>query len=205
MSELSKLNEAKAKVAELEALVKKQASVMVQARQKLVDVELRNKKNQAAQNINQQPALDLTDYVNNDDIVQLVTELQTQLDALEARTMRRTYNATVQGDDEKLAPITNKDGDLPDFALPVTLKEFKLLEKIDLTRLGVFYEIILPDGEEIDHALQQTNSKEAILDINKKKDIIELSKNFDEDQANEIYDELARYFGIKHRRNSDGW
>ena len=143
--------------------------------------------------------------MNNDDIVQLVTELQTQLDALEARTMRRTYNATVQGDDEKLAPITNKDGDLPDFALPVTLKEFKLLEKIDLIRLGVFYEIILPDGEEIDHALQQTNSKEAILDINKKKDIIELSKNFDEDQANEIYDELARYFGIKHRRNSDGW
>ena len=63
----------------------------------------------------------------------------------------------------------------------------------------------MPDGEEIDHALQQTNSKEAILDINKKKDIIELSKNFDEDQANEIYDELARYFGIKHRRNSDGW
>ena len=68
----------------------------------------------------------------------------------------------------------------------------------------MFYEIILPDGK-IDHALQQTNSKEAILDINKKKDIIELSKNFDEDQANEIYDELARYFGIKHRRNSDGW
>ena len=142
---------------------------MVQARQKLVDVELRNKKTKLLRISINNLHWTLTDYVNNDDIVQLVTELQTQLDALEARTMRRTYNATVQGDDEKLAPITNKDGDLPDFALPVTLKEFKLLEKIDLIRLGVFYEIILPDGEEIDHALQQTNSKEAILDINKRK------------------------------------
>ena len=64
---------------------------MVQARQKLVDVELRNKK--SCSEYQSTTCIDLTDYVNNDDIVQLVTELQTQLDALEARTMRRTYNA----------------------------------------------------------------------------------------------------------------
>ncbi|RCK56022.1 Translocation protein SEC66 [Candida viswanathii] len=118
--------------------------------------------------------------------------------------MRRVYNLTLQYDEETLAPMMNRDGELPPFPLPGTLLEFKELSKTELVKLGVFYEIILPNEQELALALEQDNTKDAILDISKNKDIEEMSKLFDEDQVNEIYDELARYFGIKHKRKAMG-
>ncbi|EMG48195.1 hypothetical protein G210_1286 [Candida maltosa Xu316] len=189
------------KIAALEAIVEKQSKLIAQTGQRLMELQVRNIKN----DMKETPAIDLSDYVNNEDIVQLVTELQSQLDFLEDRAMRRSYNSSLTLDTEKLAPMMNKDGDLPEFPTPLTLKQFKDLDKVELIRLGLYYEIILPDEQEIGHALEQDNSKDAILNISKTKNIEELSKNFDDEQVNEIYDELARYFGIKHRRNSDGW
>lgn len=194
------------RIAALESLVERQSKLIAQTGQRLMEIQIKNIKGQIDNhNSNQQSQIDMSDYTTNDDIVQLVTELQTQLDSLEDRTMRRVYNSTLQYDEESLAPIMNRDGELPEFAVPTTLEEFKELSKVELIRLGLFYEIIIPNEQEVEQALDQDNSKDAILDISKNKDIEEMSKNFDDDQINEIYDELARYFGIKHKRNSDGW
>lgn len=194
------------RIAALESLVERQSKLIAQTGQRLMEIQIKNIKGQIDNhNSNQQSQIDMSDYTTNDDIVQLVTELQTQLDSLEDRTMRRVYNSTLQYDEESLAPIMNRDGELPEFTVPTTLEEFKELSKVELIRLGLFYEIIIPNEQEVEQALDQDNSKDAILDISKNKDIEEMSKNFDDDQINEIYDELARYFGIKHKRNSDGW
>ncbi|EER32263.1 conserved hypothetical protein [Candida tropicalis MYA-3404] len=194
------------RISALEALVEKQSKLIAQTGQRLMEMQIKNLKGQLdSSTTTNQPPVDMSDYITNEDIVQLVTELQTQLDSLEDRTMRRVYNSTLQYDEETLAPIMNRDGELPEFAVPKTLQEFKDLSKKELIRLGVFYEIIVPNEQEVEQALEQDNAKDAILDISKNKDIEEMSKSFDDDQVNEIYDELARYFGIKHKRNSDGW
>ncbi|RCK56590.1 Uncharacterized protein MRP8 [Candida viswanathii] len=205
MSSTTDNDDVNKRITALESLVQKQSKVIAQTGQRLMEIQIKNIKGRMDDSAKPQPPIDLSDYTTNDDIVQLVTELQTQLDSLEDRTMRRVYNLTLQYDEETLAPMMNRDGELPPFPLPGTLLEFKELSKTELVKLGVFYEIILPNEQELALALEQDNTKDAILDISKNKDIEEMSKLFDEDQVNEIYDELARYFGLKHKRNSDGW
>ncbi|RLV90718.1 Uncharacterized protein MRP8 [Spathaspora sp. JA1] len=145
MSELTikQLNE---KVSDLALLIERQSKLIAETGEQLLQLQVKDVKTRmSALDAQPQQNIDLTDYINNDDIVQLVTELQTQLDNLEDRTIRRCHNSSIIESKELLAPLTNRDGDLPDFELPNTLQEFQNLEKIDIIRLAVFYEIIVPD------------------------------------------------------------
>ncbi|KAI3406659.2 MRP8 [Candida oxycetoniae] len=197
------------RVKDLEALIEKQSKIIATTGQKLIEIQINDVKSRMSSmdsNPKSTSQIDTEDYVTNEDVVQLVTELQSQLDFLEDRTIRRTYNTSVINDEEKIAPLSNKDGDFPTFPIPQTLGEFKSLAKRDTLRLGLFYEIILPNEEEIKHTLEHgSNSKNGIIDLATNKDISQLESQFDKEQVSEIYDELARYFGIKHRRRSDGW
>ncbi|CAK9441388.1 uncharacterized protein LODBEIA_P52560 [Lodderomyces beijingensis] len=198
------------KVKQLESLVEKQSKLIASTGQKLLELQVDHVKSKMAQLDTAKPAastqLDTDDYVTNEDVVQLVTELQSQLDFLEDRTLRRTYNASLREDTEKIAPLSNKDGDFPTFSIPETFGGFKTLKRQQILKMGVFYEIILPNENEITETLANGSaSKNDIIDLASNKDVSQLEAQFDEDQTNEVYDELARYFGLKHRRRSDGW
>ncbi|CAI5759401.1 unnamed protein product [Candida verbasci] len=205
---MSDFNEINQKIANLQEIVSKQSKLIATTGQKLIEVQVQDVKTRMAnfdknQQQHQQQQQPSEDFINSEDVVQLVTELQTQLDGLEDRSMRRTYNAAITSDDEKLAPMTNKDGDFPDFKLPTTFKEFKELKKLDIINLGLFYEILLPNEEEIN----QTESRQDIDKINSQKSekLEDFSKGFTESQVDEIFDELARFFGLRNRRGIDGY
>lgn len=53
------------------------------------------------------------DYVTGDDIVELVTELQGQLDLIENRSIRRQANGFAINDDDAIAPLASTDGSIP--------------------------------------------------------------------------------------------
>lgn len=206
---MSSLEEVHNKILDLEVIVEKQSKVIATTGQKLLEIQIKDVKSRMTdlKGVGNSQSLEAGDFIGNDDIVQLVTELQSQLDSLEDRASRRTYNSTLTKDEQKLAPITNKDGDVADFTVPTTLKEFKNMPKAKVLELGVFYEIILPNEEEINQVLEKDsgNSKNDLIDIAKNKDISKLEEQFDDQQVDEVYDELARCFGITHRRASDGW
>ncbi|KAI5955036.1 MRP8 [Candida jiufengensis] len=215
---MSNLEEINKKVSDLESIIDKQSKLIASTGQKLIEMQINDVKSRMKQidsnsNSTNAGSIDTADYVNNDDIVQLVTELQSQLDFLEDRTIRRTYNTSLTSDKDKLAPLSNKDGDFPEFDTPKTFAEFKNLSKEKILEMGFFYEIILPTKEEIDEVLQNddqsnegnNNSKNDIINISKNKDISKIESEFNDDQINEIFDELARFFGLKLRRVSDGW
>ncbi|KAI5967857.1 MRP8 [Candida margitis] len=209
---MSSLEDISKKIQNLEGLVEKQSKVIATTGQKLLEIQVKDVKSRMAQidsgsGSNTSNQFDAADYIGNDDIVQLVTELQSQLDNLEDRATRRTYNSTLTEDEQKLAPLSNRDGDEPSFALPSTIKEFKTLSKARVLELGVFYEIILPNEEEISEVLEKDsgNSKNDIIDLAKNKDISKLEDQFSNEQVDEVFDELARYFGIRYRRVSNGW
>lgn len=207
---MSNLEEINKKVQELEGLIEKQSKVIATTGHKLLEIQVKDVKSRMAEidsGSNKSHGFDAADYIGNDDIVQLVTELQSQLDNLEDRATRRTYNSTLTEDEKKIAPLSNKDGDEPQFALPSTLREFKDMAKAKVLELGVFYEIILPNEEEINEVLEKDsgNSKNDIIDLAKNKDISKLEDQFSDEQVDEVFDELARYFGIRYRRVSVGW
>lgn len=207
---MSNIEDINKKIQELEGLIEKQSKVIATTGQKLLEIQVKDVKSRMTEldsGSNKPHSFDAADYVGNDDIVQLVTELQSQLDNLEDRATRRTYNSTLTKDEQKLAPLSNKDGDEPQFTLPSTLKEFKDMTKDKVLELGIFYEIILPNEEEINEVLERDtgNSKNDIIDLAKNKDISKLEDQFSDEQVDEVYDELARYFGIRHRKVSDGW
>ncbi|KAI5965846.1 MRP8 [Candida pseudojiufengensis] len=201
------------KIQDLESIFEIQSKLIATTKQKLIELQLNEVKSKMKQldTNNNIESTNTSDFVNNEDIVQLVTELQSQLDSFEDRTLRRTYNSSLNSNTDKIAPLSNKDGDFPDFQIPITIDEFKNLSKEKVIEMGFFYEIILPTKEEIDQVLnsdenkEQNNSKIDIININKNKNISQILSEFSDEQVDEIFDDLARFFGIKLRRVSDGW
>ncbi|WLF80556.1 mitochondrial ribosomal protein [Lodderomyces elongisporus] len=203
------MSNAEDRIARLEALVEKQSKLIATTGQRLLELQVhdvKSKMSQISSSEGQSSKLDSDEFITNEDVVQLVTELQTQLDFLEDRSMRRTHNSTLKEDTEKLAPLSNRDGDFPEFSIPITFGDFKALSKEGVLRMGLFFEIILPSEGEISETLSKsTDTKNDLINLAKNKDISELMNNFDDEQVDDVYDELARYFGIKHRRRADGW
>ncbi|KAK6455110.1 uncharacterized protein RJT20DRAFT_136269 [Scheffersomyces xylosifermentans] len=206
---LEQLNE---KVKSLSAIVEKQTQLIAQSGQQLMALSVNDVKTKInaldAGVVTKGPSskeIDFDDYVTNEDIVQLVGELQNQLDAVEERTTRRTFNALLSSDEGKVAPLTNKDGDLPETPkIPETLGEFKKLDKVDLVSLALFYELIVSEQEQKDIE-DLLNQKEDSAPKEETIDIDEIVKGYTDQQLSEVFDDLARYFGLTYRKNKGTW
>lgn len=144
------------KVNELSSIVEKQSILISKTGQQLVEIQVKSVKDKMSNLDVKQP--DLSDYVTNEDIVQLVGELQTQLDYLEDRSINRLVNSKLKTDDQEIAPISNKDGDLSDL-LPKTVGDFKKLAHEDIIKLGEFYELVLPNEDNLNKLLEDNNLK----------------------------------------------
>lgn len=211
MSEIEKLT---AKVDSLSLIVEKQSKLLAQTGQKLIEIQIQDVKTKIN---NHEPAknLDLDDYVTNDDIVQLVGELQGQLDALEDRSIKRTFNAQLDAahpETALIAPLTNRDGELAPESIkyPQTLEEFINLDKASIVNLSIFYELIVQDQEQ-ENIQQLLDGKDenviqdSIKVLEGPQFLSNAGANYSDQEVDEIYDELARYLGIKYRKNEKNW
>lgn len=211
MSDIEKLT---AKVESLSLVVEKQSKLIAQTGQKLIELQIQDVKTKI-NNYEPTKNLDLDDYVTNDDIVQLVGELQGQLDALEDRSIKRSFNAQLDAanpENAMIAPLTNRDGELAPESIkyPSTLQEFINLDKTTIVNLSVFYELIVQDQEQqnIQQLLDGKDEnviQDSIKVLEGPQFLQNAGANFSEEEVDDIYDELARYLGIKYRKNKKNW
>ncbi|ODV95829.1 hypothetical protein PACTADRAFT_49276 [Pachysolen tannophilus NRRL Y-2460] len=203
------------KVLELTEIVKKQSKLITTTGQQVLDLQVKQTKQKfdsldggSVKSVRgTQIPKNFDDFVTNDDVVQLVGELQGQLDFLEARTIRRLVNSNL-GLDSIVAPLPNTDGEEPPKeAFPKTLKDFENLKDEDLIELGNFYGLLPPSADEQKQMNDYLEGKVENLNLEKQLASATPPKvtDFKKDQLDDIYDELARYLGIKFRRNDAVW
>lgn len=194
LSTTMSVEELSKRVDALSSFVEKQAKMIGKTGEQLVSMQVQNVKELMAGG--SKPQVDMDDYITNDDIVQLVGELQSQLDGLEERTTRRMFNCqlSVEDDGGHIAPISNKDGEFPGEGFPDTVGQFKKLGKQIVIELCRFYEIIrqeLPENFQPD----QVESEE---------DFWKRMEKLTDDDIDGYIDELAKYLGLRVRRKA-GW
>lgn len=212
--ELKKL---KSQVEDLQELVKKQnllisktgQSVLeLQVAKQRADVEDLDSKFVAAKS--GKSHIDTTDLATNDDLVQLVGELQGQLDSMEERSIRRLVNSTKTEKKEYLAPLPNADGEIPtvsDGFFPRSLEDFETLSNVNLFKLAKFYELLPPSLKEQEKFEDFLEGKVENFHINDATDeeIEAELKNYSEDQLTDIFNDVARYLGVRTRKGTDIW
>ncbi|CAN3376990.1 hypothetical protein DIURU_001995 [Diutina rugosa] len=207
------------RIDQLEKLVEKQGALLAKTGQQLVqlqvsDVKARMKSiDDVQRQLNPQDKskgvddLDLTDYVTNEDLIQMVGELQGQLDGIEDRSIRRVYNSTTKG---SIAPLSNRDGEQPTedllgFKFPATVAEFEKLPKIDIIQLALFYEVLVPDTrlESLAQAAKSDDPEAVKKALEEKTSASALSKIHDSISDADLkaaFDDVARYLGLPVRK-----
>lgn len=181
MSDTKELSE---QVAHLTSIVNKQSKLLAQTGQKLIELQIKDVKGKIRDH---EPAADLSDYVSNEDIVQLVGELQSLLDDLETRSIKRLFNSKLVENDGIISALSNKDGEVPE-KFPETYGEFKKLSKEDLLEFSLFYELLVADTDEVSEAVK-----------------VEMLEKLEEKEEAELFDELSRYLGLVVRRSKGVW
>lgn len=188
-------------IAELQAQIKRLQTVVAMSGKQIVelqlestrrrneDVDRRNKELQSGLQVGSQPSVqDKGDFVSNDDIVELVTELQSQLDILDERSIRRTINSRAS----KSTPIVSLPtigNEYPD-TFPVTLGDFEALSAGEIEQLARFYELVPLDASEVQDLLSKVKMTAEEAGISAPTD--EEAKN----QPQENYNNLARFLGL---------
>lgn len=168
-----------------------------------------------------------SEVVGNEDLVQLVTELQDQLDLLDTRSIRRTANAFASDDSDFIAPLPGNDGfipgestpiatatgedenddesSLPQTPFPKTVKEFKALSRKDVEGWLRYYEVLPPREAELQAILTQAvgsrRQKETVAKTVPGPEETLLS----EEEADTHFDTLARFFGLRIRKTAGAW
>lgn len=210
----------KEQLARLTNQVQKNSKAIAQTGQLVLDLQLQDQRRDIAElslkdtelkqdagllNSNQDKASKKepqSDAITQDDIVELVNELQGQLDILDERSVRRTSNAFVADDKDLIAPIPGRDGQYPSDAekFPRNLREFKDLDDVTLEYWLRWYELLPPDETELAQIFGNLGTSMEELGIEKPK-----TKELSQEEADERYDTLARFIGLRNRRTPGVW
>ncbi|AAS51274.1 ACR047Cp [Eremothecium gossypii ATCC 10895] len=206
----------KKQVEELQALVKRQSVLITKTGQSVLELQVSKQKHDMA-NLDEKflpkggaGKFDTTDFATNEDLVQLVGELQGQLDTMEERSVRRLVNSTKSEEKDFLAPLPNADGEIPDVkdgVFPLTLGDFESLDNVKLYKLAKFYELLPPTLREQEKFEEFLEGKVENFHISETPDAdIEAEvKRLTEEQLNDIFNDIARYLGLRSRRGTSVW
>lgn len=204
-----------AQVKELTLLVQKHSLIIAKTGKQLMELQLKDVKSRMALLDEKPQKVDTEDFVTNEDIIQLVGELQGQLDFLEDRTIKRAYNSAVTSSSEptdKIAPLCNRDGDPAPEYYPATVGKLLAISPEDLLRLCEFYELIMENQANPElEAIIKSNDELTPEDAQKlfgaggnEATIEQKLELFTKEDLDELFDEFARYIGVRIRKG-DGW
>lgn len=199
-----------ARLDELTAFVEKQSKIIARTGQQLIELQVRDVKTKF-HSLDNAPQIDTSDFITNEDVIQLVAELQGQLDSLEERTIRRNINALV-GSDGVLAPLSNKDGEYTEL-FPATVAELKALNKFEVVQLAEFFELVAveDDNKELQSFLASENADESQKHLDsataapRAENLEDRVAAFSEEQLDAVFDLVARYIGARARRGKNAW
>lgn len=198
-----------AKINELSELVQKQSLLIAASGKQLMELQVKDVKSRMAAMDTKPANIDTDDFVTNDDIVQLVTELQGQLDFLEDRTIKRIFNSHVLPLDPAapLAPLGNRDGDAAPSVFPKTMGDFDKITGSELVELCEFYDLIVTEASDEMKQLVESDTltpEDAAKLFGASSQEPQDALQFTKEQIDELFDELARYIGVRARRGA-GW
>lgn len=208
----------KTQVAELQELVRRQSLLISKTGQNVLELQVSkqradvdsfgNKASSGSKVSNSQ--VENADLATNEDLVQLVGELQGQLDTIEERSIRRLANSTKTANKEFLSPLPNADGEIllaEANLFPHTLKDFEDVSDISLFKLAKFYELLPPSLKEQEAFEDFLEGKVQDFHIDEIPDeeVQKELKNYSSDQLEDIFNDLARYLGLKLRRGTATW
>lgn len=208
----------KTQVAELQELVRRQSLLISKTGQNVLELQVSkqradvdsfgNKASSGSKVSNSQ--VENADLATNEDLVQLVGELQGQLDTIEERSIRRLANSTKTENKEFLSPLPNADGEIllaEANLFPHTLKDFEDVSDISLFKLAKFYELLPPSLKEQEAFEDFLEGKVQDFHIDEIPDeeVQKELKNYSSDQLEDIFNDLARYLGLKLRRGTATW
>lgn len=213
------LSHLKQQVQELQELVKRQNLLISKTGQSVLELQVSKQRSDIedlddkylpSKGKKSSSQFDSTDFATNEDLVQLVGELQGQLDTIEERSVRRLVNSTKVDAKDFLAPLPNADGEIPaisDGVFPRSLQDFEKLDNSKLFRLSKFYELLPPSLKEQEKFEDFLEGKVENFHINEttEEDVEKELENYSEEQLTDIFNDLARYLGIKTRRGTDVW
>lgn len=214
----SELDLLRQQVAELQELVKRQSLVISKTGQNVLELQVSKQRSDVnafgsskstTSKVNTSQ-LEPADFATNEDLVQLVGELQGQLDIIEERSVRRLANASKVDPRDILSPLPNADAELPavaDGMFPRTLGDFQEISRISLFKLAKFYELLPPslkEQEQFEDFLEGKVEDFHISEIADEEVEKELKK-YSASQVEDIFNDLARYLGLKLRRGTATW
>lgn len=199
-------------VKDLTQLVQKQSKLTAQTGKQLMELQVKDVKSKMAQIDNKQPKFDPEDFASNEDIAQLVFEILNQLEFLEDRSIKRVYNSHLLKDSlagEKIAPLCNKDGEPAPANFPETLGDLEKLPPLDLIKLCEFYDLFVDHLSTEDEKLlnsENLSPEDAMKLANAAGGMPAEDRlaTTTADDLKEIFDEFARYIGVRIRRGT-GW
>ncbi|QLG70552.1 hypothetical protein HG535_0A04930 [Zygotorulaspora mrakii] len=209
----------KTQVAELQELVKRQTLLISKTGQNVLELQVSKQRSdvnsfgsskQSSGSKVSNPQVESADLATNEDLVQLVGELQGQLDTIEERSIRRLANSAKVDAHEFLSPLPNADGEIPlaeGNLFPRTLKEFKAITNISLFKLAKFYELLPPSLKEQEAFEDFLEGKVQDFHIDEIPDeeVEKELKKYSADQLEDVFNDLARYLGLKQRRGTATW
>lgn len=211
----SELDVLKQQVAELQELVKRQTLIISKTGQNVLELQVSKQRSDVdsfgkpsgKSNIAQ---LETADYATNEDLVQLVGELQGQLETIEERSIRRLVNSGKTDAKDLLAPLPNADAEIPvvDTGLfPRSLGEFEHISDVALFKLAKFYELLPPslkEQEQFENFLEGKVEEFHISELKDEEVKKELEK-YSSDQLEDVFNDVARYLGLRVRRGTATW
>lgn len=184
------------------SLIERQAKMLAETGQQLVSLQVGDVKKRMSE-LDMAPKVDMDDYIKNEDIVELVGELQGQLDLLEERNIARVLNYN----NDTILPLSNKNGEFPvNLNFPGKLADFVNISDEDLAKLGLFYELIV-SNDQVDDLNNFINNENPDVDV---KQLLINQSGLDKaskpdvltrEQYDDLFDDLARFLGLKVRRN----
>ncbi|AQZ12979.1 MRP8 (YKL142W) [Zygosaccharomyces parabailii] len=214
----AELDHIKQQVADLQRLVKKQSLIISKTGQNVLEMQISKQRSdvgsigpKAPESKHNVAQMEASEVATNEDLVQLVGELQGQLDTIEERNVRRLVNATKTQPDDILAPLPNADSEIPESGekgvFAVTLREFEELSDVALFKLAKFYELLPPSLKEQEKFEDFMEGKVEDFHISEMPDeeVQRELKNYSSGQLDDIFNDLARYLGLRSRRGTATW
>ncbi|ODQ66521.1 hypothetical protein NADFUDRAFT_50438 [Nadsonia fulvescens var. elongata DSM 6958] len=153
--------------------------------------------------------------VTAEDVTELVTELQSQLDLQEERSIRRSANAFVIKDTDFIAPLPTTDSSIPTYeeGFPATLDDFNQLDHEGIVTWLKYYELLPPDEAEMARLrrlldIEEDDEEEETVPVSES--LSEETIDFEHGELSKaeqdtLFDNLARFLGLRIRRTTGVW
>ncbi len=99
-----------------------------------------------------------------------------------------------------IEPLVGDDGYPPEDMWPATLEDYTNLSNASILAIAKYYDLLPPDEKEANELAKQLDIKNHL-----ESGLITAKQDYTQKEVDEIYDTLAKYLGLRVRKNKKLW